>query len=417
MKRTDTVIVGAGQAGLAMSRCLSDLGIDHVVLERGRVAERWRSERWDSLRLLTPNWQSRLPGFRYDGPEPDGFMTRGEVIGFFERYAISFAAPVEPETTVLDVSPASSGFRVSTTSGVWTARTVVIATGHCDVPFVPGAAARLPGHIHQVTPCGYRNPDQLPPGLVLVVGASASGIQLAEEILASGRPVTLATGSHTRVPRQYRGRDIMWWLDRAGVLDETAEQVYDLDISRDQPSLQLVGGPAGATLNLPVLQERGVQVVGRMVSAGQDGVTFADDLVATTAAADVKLAALLKRLDSFAVHDGMSGALDRDEPFEPSWPSFIEAPAPRYLRAGDIGTVVWATGFRRRYPWLKAPVLDRRGEIRHAGGVTPCPGLYVIGLQFLRKRNSNFIDGVGADAVALAAQIDGYLARPQEAIA
>lgn len=415
MKRVETLIVGAGQAGLAVSRCLTDLAIDHVILEQGRVAERWRTERWDSLRLLTPNWQSRLPGYRYHGPDPDGFMTMPEVIPFLEGYARSFTAPVESGTTVQEVAATASGFRVSTNRGMWTASTVVIATGHCDVPFVPPAASRLPAHIYQISPSAYRNPEQLPPGSVLVVGASASGIQLAEEIHRSGRPVTLAVGSHIRSPRRYRGRDVMWWLDRAGVLQETSDEVYDIGVSRAEPSLQLVGRTTA--LDLSVLRQMGISIAGRLLSADRSRVSFADDLVATTAAADVKLAALLKRIDEFAVRSGMAGSLP-DEPFIPIWPQFILAASPPLeMRTRDLRTIVWATGFRREYPWLKVPVLDRRGEVRHHGGITPWPGLYVIGLYFLRRRNSNFIDGVGADALALAAQIDAHLMRRRSAIA
>ena len=218
MKRTDTIIIGGGQAGLAMSRCLTDEGIDHVVLERGRVAERWRSERWDSLRLLSPKWHTRLPGFRYQGADRDGFMTMPELISYFERYAKSFSAPVQDETTVLGVERAERGYRVRTDQGDWQAPNVVVATGHCDVPFVPKAAAGLSSDVHQVVPSHYKNPDQLPNGGVLVVGASASGIQLAQEIHRSGRPVTLAVGRHTRIPRRYRGRDIAWWLEASGIL-------------------------------------------------------------------------------------------------------------------------------------------------------------------------------------------------------
>jgi putative flavoprotein involved in K+ transport len=209
----------------------------------------------------------------------------------------------------------------------------------------------------------------------------------------------------------------MWWLDRAGVLLETAEQVYDIGISRAEPSLQLVGRPDRATLDLPILQKLGVRIVGRMLSADRYRVRLADDLVATTAAADVKMAALLKRLDDFAIQNGMTGARERGEPFAPAWPAFIDAPAPLELPTADIRTVVWATGFRREYPWLKVPVLDSRGEIRHRGGVTAHPGLYAIGLYFLRRRNSSWIDGVGADAFALAGHIDEHLGRSRSAIA
>jgi putative flavoprotein involved in K+ transport len=412
MKRVETVIIGAGQAGLAMSRCLTDLAIDHVLLERGRVAERWRSERWDSLRLLTPNWQTRLPWFGYDGPEPDGFMTMPEVVGFLNQYAQSFNAPVEAGTTVLSVAPSSLGFRAWTNRDTWVAGTVVIATGHCDVPFVPAAASRVPARIHQLTPAAYRNPSQLPEGGVLVVGASASGIQLAEEIHLSGRPVTLSVGSHTRVPRRYRGRDIMWWLDRAGILGQTAEEVHDVEISRAEPSLQLVG--RDTTLDLSALRALGVRVAGRLLSADRDWLRFADDVASTTVAADIKLAALLQRLDEFATHIGESF---EQEPFTPIWPLFMNDSVPLTLRTSDIRTIVWATGYRRAYRWLQVPVLDSKGEIRHRGGVTPFPGLYAIGLYFLRQRNSNFIDGVGADAFRLAEHVQAHLDSRRTAIA
>jgi putative flavoprotein involved in K+ transport len=410
MRGTEAVVIGGGQAGLAMSRCLRDAGVDHVVLERGRVAERWRSERWDSLRLLTPSWQSRLPGFRYGGTDPHGYMTMPEVAGYLDRYARSFAAPVEERTSVLSVERSGRGFRVETDRGAWESASVVVATGHCDTPLVPGLARQLPGDVVQVVPSRYRNPDSLPPGGVLVVGASSTGVQLADEIHASGRPVTLAVGRHTRLPRVYRGRDILWWLDAMGVFDESAADVFDVEVSRAQPSLQLVGRPDRATLDLPVLQERGVRLVGRAIGAQGGRVSVADDLVAHTVAADARLARLLQRIDIFAARTRMGGEVGPPEPFRPFfWPK--EPPASIDLRAEGIRTVVWATGYRRLYPWLKVPVLDERGEIRHDGGVTPVPGLYVIGLYFLRRRKSSFIDGVGQDAMELGAHLAGRLRR------
>jgi putative flavoprotein involved in K+ transport len=410
MRRTETVVIGGGQAGLAMSRCLSDANVDHVVLERGRVAERWRCGSWDSLRLLTPNWQSRLPGFRYDGPDPDGYMAAPEVVGYLDRYARSFRAPVEGGTTVLAVEQAASGFRVTTDRGAWDAASVVIATGHCDTPFVPGVARQLDPDVVQVVPSRYRNPRQLPEGGVLVVGASATGVQLADEIHASGRPVTIAVGRHTRLPRVYRGRDILWWLDAMGVFDEPADEVFDLAISRGQPSLQIVGRPDRVNLDLPGLEERGVRLTGRLVGVEGSRIRLADDLVAHTAASDARLARLVQRIDVFAARTGLDAEVGPPEPFRPFlWP----APAPTQLdlRGEGITSVVWATGFRRRYPWLKVPVLDERGEIRHEGGVTAFPGLYVIGLYFLRRRKSSFIDGVGADALDLTAHLAAHLRR------
>jgi putative flavoprotein involved in K+ transport len=410
MKRAEAVVIGGGQAGLAMSRCLADGGVDHVVLERGRVAERWRSERWGSLRLLTPNWQSRLPGFRYDGSDPDGYMSAPEVADFLSRYARSFAAPVEEGTTVLSLERADAGYRVTTDRGSWEAPAVVIATGYCDAPFVPALAASLPADVTQVVPSRYRNAEELPRGGVLVVGASATGVQLADEIHASGRPVTLAVGRHTRLPRVYRGRDILWWLDAMGVLDESAADVFSIEVSRTQPSLQLVGRPDRATLDLPRLQAAGVRLVGRAVAAEDNRVFLADDLVAHTVAADARLARLVQRIDIFAARTGLDREVGPPEPFRPFlWP----APAPTALdfRAEGIRTVVWATGFRRRYPWLKVDVVDAKGEIRNDGGITPHRGLYVIGLNFLRRRKSSFIDGVGQDALELTAHLAGELRR------
>lgn len=394
------VVIGGGQSGLAMSRCLTDRGIDHVVLERGRIGERWRSERWDSLRLLTPNWQSRLPGFAYDGPDPDGYMTMPEVVRHFERYAASFAAPVREGVTVTAVSRDGDGFRVSTDAGTWLARAVVVGTGHSDRPFVPPIASGVPPEIQQIVPSKYRRPGDLSPGGVLIVGASATGIQLADEIHRSGRPVTIAVGRHTRVPRTYRGRDVLWWLDRMGLFDETVDQVYDPAISREQPSLQLVGDPRRATLDLAGLAESGVRVVGRLLDVNAGVARFADDLVATTAGADIKLATLLRRIDTFIASRGHEA--DPAPAFQPYCLRFANADTELRLDEAGVTSVVWATGFTRSYPWLRLPVLNDSGEIIHHGGVTAVRGLYVIGLHFLRRRKSAFIDGVGDDAAALA---------------
>lgn len=401
MRRTDTIIIGAGQAGLATSRTLCALGLDHVVLERGRLAERWRSERWSSLRLLTPAWMTRLPGHRDDGPDPDAFLTMGETIALLERYARSFAAPVEEGVEVRCVERVPGGYRVLTASDEWRARQVVIATGHAAEPLVPRAARGLSPRILQLVPSRYRRASELPSGGVLVVGASATGAQLAEEIHASGRPVTLAVGRHTRMPRRYRGADVFRWLDRAGVLDERFDDLPDPHASRRQPSLQLVGRPASDPLDLGVLAARGVRVMGRLLGTDATRAAFAGDLAATTRAADHKLARLLARIDRHVDAGGLDVA-----PPDPPGPLELDAPATTLdLARHGIQTVVWATGFARRYPWLRVPVLDAAGEIVHAGGVTRAPGLYVIGLHLLRTRRSSFIDGVGADARALALHI------------
>jgi putative flavoprotein involved in K+ transport len=401
MKRTDTIIVGGGQAGLAVSRCLMDEGIDHVVLERGRVAERWRTERWDSLRLLSPRWHTRLPGFRYRGEDPDGFMTMPQVIRYLESYACSFDAPVQDETKVLRVERTGTGYEVQTDQGQWKAPNVIVATGHCDVPFIPSIGSNLASQIHQIVPSRYRSPAQLPEGGVLVVGASASGIQLAKEIHQSGRPVTLAVGRHIRMPRRYRGRDISWWLETSGILDETAEQAFDLQSARRQPSLQLVGTPNHRTIDLGILQGEGVRLVGRVVEVEGTRLRFGDDLQRNIDSAERKLDRVLQRIDGFIEETRMfAGAPHRRPPIVPR-----EATDEIDLQDAGISTVLWATGYRRHYPWLKVPVLDVRGEIIHDGGVTAAPGLYAVGLNFQRTRKSSFIDGVGNDARAIAAHI------------
>jgi putative flavoprotein involved in K+ transport len=412
MRQTDAIIIGAGQAGLAMSHCLARHGVDHVILERGRTAERWRSERWDSLRLLTPNWMSRLPGWSYRGPDPDGFMTMPEVVHYLDAYAQASTAPVETGTAVRSLRRTAGGYAVETGRDAWRTRAVVIATGHCDLPAVPAMASSLPAAVHQITPSGYRNPDLLPAGGVLVVGASASGVQLAEEIHRSGRPVSLAVGRHVRLPRRYRGQDIMAWLEHIGVLDETAEEVRDLAQARAQPSLQLVGRPDRRGLDLGMLRDMGVRLLGR--AAGVDGgvLHLAGDLAETAAAAQRSLGRLLTRIDTAA---DMTDAPAEDWPPAPDLPA--AAPTRLDLQAEGIRSVVWATGFHRDYAWLQVPVLDAQGEVIHRGGITPAPGLYVLGLRFLRRRRSSFIDGVGADAEALGWHILGQIATAGRAAA
>jgi putative flavoprotein involved in K+ transport len=284
---------------------------------------------------------------------------------------------------------------------------VVIATGACDVPHVPDMGERLAPDLFQTVPTRYRNPAGLPDGGVLVVGAAASGLQLADELRRAGRSVTLAVGRHTRLPRRYRGRDILAWLDEMGVLEETAADVHDLDASRRTPSLQLVGKPDHRSLDLGALEDAGVRLVGRAMDADGDVMRFADDLADTTAAADAKLRGLLSRVDAHIDRTGQADDVPAAAPIRPVRPR--PAPTGLDLRAEGIRTVLWATGFRRDYRWLKVPVLDPHGEIRHDGGVTPVPGLYVLGLRFLRRRNSNFLDGVGADARFLADHLSDHL--------
>lgn len=403
MRTTRTLVIGAGQAGLALSRCLRDRDHDHLLVERGRVAERWHSERWDSLRLLTPNWMTRLPGHTYGGPDPDGFMTAAETAALLTDYAASFDAPVLEHTAVVCVTRDATGFRVLTTAGPIRADHVVVATGWCDEPAIPAAARELDPSVCQIAPRDYRNPSTLPDGNVLVVGASATGVQLADELRRSGREVTLAVGGHARVPRRYRGVDIFWWLDHIGAFARTVDEVDDVAAARAEGSLQLVGSDDHRDVDLPTLHAAGVRLVGRLCSADGHRVRVATDLRAVAAAADERLRALLARIDAAIVAGGLAAEVLAPEPLV-GLPE-VDAPDTLDLRAEGITTVVWATGHRRRYPWLRLPVLDERGEIRQRRGVTPVEGLYVLGQRFQHRRDSNFIDGVGRDAAFVAAHI------------
>jgi putative flavoprotein involved in K+ transport len=394
--RTPAVVIGAGQAGLAVSALLTAAAVDHVVLERGGPAQRWRSQSWESLRLLTPNWLSRLPGWTYAGPDPAGFMGAAAVADHLTAYAAHTRAPVVDGATVLSVRGAGDGYHVATTAGAWTARAVVVATGWCDLPYVPPAAAGLPSAVTQLTPATYRNPAALPDGGVLVVGASASGAQLADELAASGRSVVLAVGSHTRVPRRYRGLDIMWWLDAMGLLDRP---VPDRPGLLREPSLQLAGRTDGRDVDLPALQDRGVRLAGRLVGVDGPRLRFAADVPASTAAADTRLRRLLARIDAHADAAGLADEL------EPAAPVRTVRPGVVTELSGGIRTVLWATGHRRAYPWLKVPVLDDAGEIRHTAGITPAAGLYVVGMRWQSRRNSSFLDGVRHDAATVAARV------------
>ncbi|HET9233089.1 MAG TPA: NAD(P)-binding domain-containing protein, partial [Candidatus Eisenbacteria bacterium] len=406
--RTTTVVIGAGHGGLAMSRCLSDRSIDHVVLERGEVANTWKTERWDSLRLLTPNWQSRLPGFGYDGDDPDGFRTMPETIRFIERYAASFSAPVRSHTNVTSVRSEDGGYEVRTDRGEWRARAVVLASGACSVPAVPALAALLSPDIRSLSSREYRRPSQIEPGGVLVVGASASGTQIGEELQQSGRSVTLAVGEHIRTPRTYRGRDIKWWMDAAGVLNDRYDEIDDIVRARNVPSLQLAGSDDRRTIDLNRLSGMGVRLVGRLVGLANGKLQFSGSLRNMCEMSDLKMNRLLERIDMWAATNGLDREADPSHRFEPT--RVGDAPELELdLRKSGIKTVIWATGFRPDYSWLEVPVLDRKGRIRHDGGVVEAPGMYLLGLPFLRRRKSSLIDGAADDARDLVGHLTQYL--------
>jgi putative flavoprotein involved in K+ transport len=408
VKTADVVVIGAGHAGLSTSYCLAERSIEHVVLERGEVAQSWRSERWDSLTLLTPNWQSRLPGFAYQGDDPDGYMAMPELIRFIDAYADAINAPVKTGVEVTLVRPNSSGFEVVTGDGIWKCRSVVLARGACNVPAVPAVASDLPAELVSVTTHQYRNPAQLPAGKVLVVGASATGLQLADEIQRSGHEVVLAVGEHVRLPRVYRGRDIQWWMHVAGILDEGLADVDDVNRARNLPSPQLVGSRARRILDLNAMSDAGVRLIGRLMAV-RDGVAmFSGSLRNVCALADLKMDRLLDTIDEWAA------ASDRAESFEPPErfaATRVEASPPLTLDLAKEGVtaIVWATGYRPDYSWLQLAVLDRKGRLIHDEGVLSAPGIYALGLPFLRKRKSSFIHGTEDDARHVVGHLANYL--------
>ena len=406
----DVVVVGAGHNGLAMSHELAQRGIDHVVFERGEIAQAWRSERWDSLRLLTPNWMCRLPGYRYAGDDPDGFMGAATSAAFVRGYAERIGAPVLTHTPVTRVSAQEGGgYRVSTPRGDWRARAVVLASGAFNLPVLPRLAEAVPLDVLQLSAHDYRNPGQLPDGGVLVVGGSATGAQLAQEIRRSGRAVTLAVGEHVRMPRVYRGRDIQWWMLAAGLLDQRIEDVDDALRARRVPSPQLAGSLDRAMLDLNALRADGVEIVGRLAAIRDGKAQFSGSLRNVCALADLKMNRLLDAIDAWIAQQLPAGEAGPVERFAPT--DVGTAPRLGLTLAAEVRAVVWATGFRPDHSWLDLPVFDRKGALRHDRGVVDAPGLYVLGLPFLRRRKSSFMHGAEDDVRELGVHLAAHLER------
>jgi putative flavoprotein involved in K+ transport len=405
MRSTSVVVVGAGPAGLAISAGLTAASVDHVVLERHGVATAWRHERWDSLRTLTPNWMNGLPLFPYRGSDPDGFLAAGEVAERLDGYAAAIGAPVVSGVAVSAIRPDGPGHLVETDQGDWRADAVVLATGPGS-PRVPAVAAELPGGTTQITARDYRNPGQLGSGRVLVVGASASGVQIADELLAAGRDVTIAVGAHVRLPRTYRGRDVLWWMQAMGVSSRRwDDDLDDITRARHVPSPQLIGTPERRDLDLRTLHDGGAALVGRLVGVAAGRLQFAGSLANLVRSADLKQARFLDQVDEFVATTGIDAPpSDRPAPT-------VAGPAPTTLDARSFDTVVWATGHRPVFPHLDPVHLDRRGGVVHDGGVLRQPGLFVIGLPFLRRRSSTFLSGIGRDSVELVGEVRRHLDR------
>lgn len=405
MPPLSTVIIGAGHSGLAMSRALASRGIDHLVFDRGQVGNSWRVERWDSLRLLTPNWMNGLPGLPYAGDDPDGYLSATALVRNFEACAAANGTPLRTETTVLSVTW-DDRYKIRTDRGALSSDSVVVATGACALPKLPAFARDLPAGIAQLSSLSYRRPDDLLPGGVLVVGASASGLQIARELALAGRRVILSVGSHLRLPRLYRGADILTWMYRAGVFQIPYDRVDNIERVRRTPSLPLMGSDTRETLDLNAVQDLGVEIVGRLAAIAAEKAQFSGSLANLCASADLKMKRLLDAIDRRIDRDGVRVAAAERLP-----PTRVPD-APRLdldLTRSGIATVIWATGHRPDHHWLHLPVFDRKGRIRHEGGVVG-DGLYVMGLPYLRSRHSTHIAGATADAEALARHLARRLA-------
>ena len=399
-RAVDVAIIGAGQAGLATSWHLSHAKVDHVVLDAGRIAETWRTRRWDSFRLITPNWAIELPGTAYAGGDPDGFMPLAELIGFFESWAASFNPPVVGSTHVsqLEADPAG-GFVLTVEGGHVRARTVVVASGGYQKAHRPPGAELLPAAVHQVLAEDYQNPAALPPGNVLIVGSGQTGCQLAEELHEAGRNVFLACGRCPWVPRRVDGRDIVWWFKESGYMDRTPDKL-------PSPAARLVGNPqttghdGGHDLNFRTLHATGVELLGRFLGAERSTLHFADDLAASVDFGDARWAEIRGYIDQLCARTDIPKPV-----YEIPAPMRIKTRTEIDLVREGISTVIWTSGYRPSYGWVKFPIFDDMGFPVQVDGRTTVPGLYFVGVHWMRKNKSAILYGVGEDAEIVARHI------------
>jgi putative flavoprotein involved in K+ transport len=398
-RSVDVAIIGGGQAGLATSWYLTQAKVDHVVLESGRVAETWRSRRWDSFCLVTPNRFVELPGARYKGPDPDGFVTLVELIDLLQTWADSFDVPVEENTSVTRLEGDGRGFRLTLPSGTIKARTVVVATGAYQRPYRPPGAESLPKDLLQLFAEEYSNPAALPPGAVLIVGSGQTGCQLAEEIHQAGRKVFVACGRCIWIPRRMEGHDTFWWMVESGFVDRTPDKL-------PSPAARLFGNPqstghdGGRDLNFRVLHDQGVELIGRYIGAEGSTLQFADDLAASVDFGDARLTDLLKFVEVSCAAKGTTAPA-----YEMPPPLRIKTRTELDIARDEIGTVIWTSGYRPDYGWVKFPVFDSMGFPQQVDGCTSEPGLYFMGVHWMRKAKSSILYGVGEDAEVVSRHI------------
>ncbi len=401
-EKIDTLIVGGGQAGLAMSEHLSRCGVPHLVLERDRIAERWRSERWDSLVANGPAWHDRFPSLQFSGVDPDAFASKDDIAQYFEDYAEMIAAPLRcgVEVNAVRRNSGRAGFSVETSDGEIDARNVVAATGPFQVPIIPPLVAK-DADVTQIHSRDYRNPQQLPEGAVLVVGAGSSGSQIADELLRAGRSVYLSIGPHDLPPRRYRGQDFVWWLGVLGKWDVPA-----LEPGLEHVTIAVSGAHGGTTVDFRRFAERGMTLLGMTESCENGVMHFAPDLAGNIARGNANTLSVLDQADAYIERNGLDLPPDPDARTVPPDPQCVTEPiASLDLAKADINTILWATGYGVDFSWLNVDALDEQGQPRHERGISSEPGVYFLGLPWLSSRSSSFIWGVWHDAKFLADHI------------
>lgn len=396
----ETVVIGGGQAGIAMSYHLKQRGLPHLVLEKtAQPVDAWRNQRWDSFTLVTPNWTIRMPGGEYAGDDPDGFLPRDEIVRYFDEYVTRYALPIRCNTTVTAVEPAEGGWRVVTAQERFHASNVIIAAGLFQTPKIPAFAANLPAHIQQLHSTAYRNPAQLAPGAVVVVGSAQSGCQIAEELYQSGRKVYLCTGSTGRAPRSYRGRDIFYWLQAVGFFARTADKLPS-PRAKFAPNPQASGTNGGHEINLHQFARDGVILLGRIRDIQGETVYLAPDLKENLAKSDGFYTMLVTSIDKYIAGNNLD--LPTQELASLNDGYAAEDPPEVNLAERGITSIIWASGYRFDFRWIKAAVLDEDGFPIQQRGVTALPGLYFLGLPWLNTQKSGLLWGVGDDAAHLA---------------
>lgn len=406
-EEVEVMIIGGGQAGLALSYYLTQQGRTHLVLEQGRVGESWRSQRWDSFTLITPTWMNKLPGFPYQGDDPDGFMPRENIVAYLDQYAASFNAPLHCgiRVTAVRQQPGGDGYLVEAEEMTFEARNVVLATGAYPKPKIPTASADLRVDICQMHTSEYRNPQTLPSGAVLVVGTGQSGCQIAEELHQSGRQVYLSTSSCGRVPRRYRGRDVSWWLTRMGFFDRTIDQLPSPNAAF-ACSPQLSGAQGGHDINLRQFAREGIILLGHLQAVQGKQIILAPDLEENLAKADAFAIQMMQAIDEYIKKIGMDVAANSTTDEVPSNCASSTKPILTLdLQSAGISTIMWASGYKLEFGWVQIPVFDGVGYPIHQRGVTAFPGLYFLGLHWLYKMKSAILYGVGEDAAFIASAI------------